>query len=489
MTTSALWLVAASLLLARAAPPDVLGFTSMESPQHVAGEPRVTISYPRPSEPRVASTSSMLLEVHAYALRQSGIVIYWDGLPLVPDADASRGRRTCGVRLTGNVHCYLRLGNLGLGKHSIEVALPNVDGSEPWGRWSTDVLAVSDGDERLWRHETLSLPWGASIRMRSRVEGDTVSSQLASMIREGFYDVQSLRLQSEYVDGAVASAGEVCEGDIIIDIGGHVGLSAIAFATKFPNARVLVFEPIPQTYEDLVWNIAANNLSHAITPQRAAVVAEAEGGGAKAGTVELKYVPYQSSGSLTSLRAEAWWWHDHLETVTAPTESLPAILRRHQVQRVRFLKLDCEGCEFDVIGALDHVEPPNEAVDLAPPPIIPTLPSPRRPRFHLRHPRRVNGVLTWERRRRLCASAWCAARYTPHTQRRRRSCASWRPFLRRPRRHGAAPEKIGKRWRDGGSGSGRGRGCQMYGRSCRAWFGIGLPSWHQQRKVSGNGAP
>ena len=76
MTTSALWLVAATLLLARAAPPDVLGFTSMESPQHVEGEPRVTISYPRPIEPRVASTSSMLLEVHAYALRQSGLVIY-----------------------------------------------------------------------------------------------------------------------------------------------------------------------------------------------------------------------------------------------------------------------------------------------------------------------------------------------------------------------------------------------------------------------------
>ena len=388
MITSALWLVAATLLLARAAPPDVLGFTSMESPQHVEGEPRVTISYPRPIEPRVASTSSMLLEVHAYALRQSGLVIYWDGLPLVPDADASRGQRTCGVRLTGNVHCYLRLGNLGLGKHSIEVALPNVDGSEPWGRWSTDVLAVGDGDERLWRHETLSLPWGASIRLRSRVEGDTVSSQLASMIREGFYDVESLRLQSEDVDWAVASAGEVCEGDVIIDIGGHVGLSAIAFATKFPSARVLVFEPIPQTYEDLVWNIAANNLSHAITPQRAAVVAEAEGGGAKAGTVELKYVPYQSSGSLASFRAQVWWWHDHLETVTAPTESLPAILRRHQVQRLRFLKLDCEGCEFDVIGALDHVEPPDEA-DLAPPPshtdatessasLFPPSPSPSR---------------------------------------------------------------------------------------------------------------
>ena len=49
-------------------------------------------------------------------------------------------------------------------------------------------------------------------------------------------------------------------------------------------------------------------------------------------------VPYQTAGSLTSVRADALWWHDHLETVKAPTVSLEQIL---QVTRMCSLAAEC----------------------------------------------------------------------------------------------------------------------------------------------------
>lgn len=71
----------------------------------------------------------------------------------------------------------------------------------------------------------------------------------------------------EWMGGPVCNGVRHTSGDVFVDIGAHVGLAAIAFAKRFPKSRVFAFEPIPATFEDLEWNIKANNLSHIITPQ------------------------------------------------------------------------------------------------------------------------------------------------------------------------------------------------------------------------------
>jgi len=52
------------------------------------------------------------------------------------------------------------------------------------------------------------------------------------------------------------------DGFTILDIGANVGYYAIRLAKQLPHARVLAFEPIPKTFDDLQKNIALNGITN-----------------------------------------------------------------------------------------------------------------------------------------------------------------------------------------------------------------------------------
>lgn len=51
------------------------------------------------------------------------------------------------------------------------------------------------------------------------------------------------------------------DGDTIFDIGANIGWYSINFSKKFPLAKIYSFEPIPDTYAQLVKNVGLNNAS------------------------------------------------------------------------------------------------------------------------------------------------------------------------------------------------------------------------------------
>jgi FkbM family methyltransferase len=55
--------------------------------------------------------------------------------------------------------------------------------------------------------------------------------------------------------------GLIKDGDTIFDIGANIGWYSINFSKKFPTAKIYSFEPIPDTYAQLVQNVAINNAS------------------------------------------------------------------------------------------------------------------------------------------------------------------------------------------------------------------------------------
>jgi FkbM family methyltransferase len=55
--------------------------------------------------------------------------------------------------------------------------------------------------------------------------------------------------------------GLIKDGDTIFDIGANIGWYSINFFKKFPTAKIYSFEPIPDTYAQLVQNVAINNAS------------------------------------------------------------------------------------------------------------------------------------------------------------------------------------------------------------------------------------
>ena len=72
-----------------------------------------------------------------------------------------------------------------------------------------------------------------------------------------------MQLTTIWVDKEYAIPGfEINENDIIIDIGGHVGLF-IVFCKQFcNNGKIFCFEPVKENYEQCMENIRINNLQN-----------------------------------------------------------------------------------------------------------------------------------------------------------------------------------------------------------------------------------
>jgi FkbM family methyltransferase len=139
-------------------------------------------------------------------------------------------------------------------------------------------------------------------------------------------------------------------GDTVVDIGANHGFYACLAASQ--GARVLAFEPDPESVPLLRSNVARNAMSGQVAIEAAAVSGR-DG-----------HACFGSSGTmgggrsaLTELRpVEA-----DMSSTTVEVKSFETILREHAVDRVRLCKLDCEGAELPIfrdapLGALRRVD-------------------------------------------------------------------------------------------------------------------------------------
>ncbi|MFE0026163.1 FkbM family methyltransferase [Amycolatopsis sp. NPDC059021] len=107
----------------------------------------------------------------------------------------------------------------------------------------------------------------------------------------------------EFTDGEYARCLEhLRPGDTIIDVGGHVGLTALLIAGHVPGARVIACEPAPPTFACLRRNFARH------LPGSVAVNAAV---GAEPGTAVLTYYPH--SEVMTTLHVNEADDHRNME--------------------------------------------------------------------------------------------------------------------------------------------------------------------------------
>ena len=127
----------------------------------------------------------------------------------------------------------------------------------------------------------------------------------------------------------------ISNDDVIIDVGAHIGLFAL-FASQFcKNGKIFCYEPIKENYKILIENIEMNQIQN-IFPNNLAVTKETS-------RVKIFLNDDQSGHSM---------FIQNKNFVEVDSKSLSDIFIDNGIKECDFLKLDCEGAEYEIIESL-----------------------------------------------------------------------------------------------------------------------------------------
>jgi FkbM family methyltransferase len=143
---------------------------------------------------------------------------------------------------------------------------------------------------------------------------------------------------------------KIDKNDVVIDVGAHLGFFAIKAAMYATNGVVYAIEPCTQLYELLKRNVAQNQVDN-VEVEKIALAGTT-------GDTMLHYSmgvhPYDIS--LLSVGRDDAKVEERISTV-----SLDDFFERHEIETCNFLKMDCEGSEYDILmnagdAILDSIE-------------------------------------------------------------------------------------------------------------------------------------
>jgi FkbM family methyltransferase len=168
-------------------------------------------------------------------------------------------------------------------------------------------------------------PFSVIVRLAS---GRTAGIVIRPFAGDIFILFEVLMERCYHVPDAILAPEAV---EVILDCGANIGLTALYFAARYPNARIFSIEPNEENFEILKRNTSAEPR---IVPIRGAVVGR----------------PRQFV-RLTSHKP-AWgnFISDNDEGHEVPAFTIEQILRDHNLPHVDLLKVDIEGEEKHVFG-------------------------------------------------------------------------------------------------------------------------------------------
>jgi FkbM family methyltransferase len=139
-----------------------------------------------------------------------------------------------------------------------------------------------------------------------------------------------------------AVARFVKPGDAVLDVGGHIGYSALRFADWVgPTGKVIAFEPLGENVAHIAKNLELNGLADRVRVVQAAV-ADRQGEAAFA----VHSADNAGMGALDP--------HARTRTIQVPTVALDDWLDGHGVAKTALVKIDVEGAEALVLSGMQR---------------------------------------------------------------------------------------------------------------------------------------
>ena len=155
------------------------------------------------------------------------------------------------------------------------------------------------------------------------VEDDPIFEQLVSEIL-GAYEFDSIPFKA---------------GDVVLDIGAHQGIVSMYLARHY-DVIVHAYEPVPENFAKLKRNLTRNKIA-TVFPHKLAVSADA------------RYLEMVRGGH--SAEASAWFTPNSQERFRARSTTLRQIFEHNDLDRVKLLKLDCEGAEHEILANIGEL--------------------------------------------------------------------------------------------------------------------------------------
>ncbi len=150
--------------------------------------------------------------------------------------------------------------------------------------------------------------------------------------------VDDIFVRGEYKTAAYT----IGEGAIVLDIGANIGAFSLFAAHR--GARVYAYEPTPGTYARLRKNIELNNVTQRVTALQNAVAGNA-------GKRELFLHPAVSGANTIAPYREHLDFVESGKGVLVEAVTLDDVFKANGIGQCDFLKLDCEGAEFEILRA------------------------------------------------------------------------------------------------------------------------------------------
>jgi len=128
--------------------------------------------------------------------------------------------------------------------------------------------------------------------------------------------------------------GQIRPGSVVVDIGANIGAFSV-YALQSGARRVCAFEPSEESFELLQRNLQVNGFGSRATCHLKAV-----------SNISGREVLFPKASDPSNLAVEDG---DPTGLARVTTISLPDIIRMAGIDRVDYLKLDCEGSEYPII--------------------------------------------------------------------------------------------------------------------------------------------